>query len=234
MDINNKVIVWDLDNTLYAESEEFKSMLDEAAAIAAVEDLGLDLDLETAKAKVTESYKLYRDGGEIFVQEYGLSPKAIFEAYHKRKPIDPIVPYPNLLEKLEKLPCPQYILSASSRDVCTKILKHLGLYDFFEGRYYSVEDFGYYKKNESAEVYKAFCKKVGINPEDIIFVDDSYSYLEFAKETGMTTVRIYYKNNSAKGKKYIDYAYKGIESFLEAVTPQQNRKPTEAKFSLSY
>ena len=33
----------------------------------------------------------------------------------------------------------------------------------------------------------------------------------------MTTVRIYYRNNSAKDKKFIDYAYKGIESFLDDV-----------------
>jgi len=51
----------------------------------------------------------------------------------------------------------------------------------------------------------------------VVFVDDSYSNLEYAKEAGMTTVRIYYKNNSAKDKTYIDYAYKGIESFLDAV-----------------
>ena len=42
---NKKVIVWDLDNTLYFETEEFKDMLDEATAVALVDDLGLDMDL---------------------------------------------------------------------------------------------------------------------------------------------------------------------------------------------
>ena len=87
----------------------------------------------------------------------------------------------------------------------------------FKDKYYSVEDFGVYKKNENAEVYKKFCEKINADPKDCVFVDDSYSNLEFAKEAGMTTVRIYYHNNSAKDKKYIDYAYKGIESFLENV-----------------
>ena len=104
--------------------------MDEATAIAAIEDLGVPLDFETAKAKVKESYRVYRDGGEIFVKEYGIDPK-IFFAYHKRKPVHPIVPYENLLEKLEALPCEQYIFSTSTRDVCEKILKHIGLYDFF-------------------------------------------------------------------------------------------------------
>ena len=93
----------------------------------------------------------------------------------------------------------------------------MGLYEFFKDRYYSVEDFGVFKKNENAKVYYDYCKKINVDPKDCVFVDDSYSNLEFAKETGMTTVRIYYKNNSAKDKTYIDYAYKGIESFLDDV-----------------
>ena len=211
-----KNIIWDLDNTLYRITPEFADILDEATAIAAIEDLGVPLDFETAKAKVKESYRIYRDGGEIFVKEYGIDPRDIFLAYHKRKPVEPIVPYDNLLEKLEALPCEQYIFSTSTREICEKILKHIGLYDFFKGRFYSVEDFDSYKKNESSEVYKQLCRRIKVDPKDCIFVDDSYSNLEFPKEIGMTTVRIYYNENSAKDKTYIDYAYTGINGFLDA------------------
>ena len=212
-----KNIIWDLDNTLYRITPEFADILDEATAIAAIEDLGVPLDFETAKAKVKESYRIYRDGGEIFVKEYGIDPRDIFLAYHKRKPVEPIVPYDNLLEKLEALPCEQYIFSTSTREICEKILKHIGLYDFFKGRFYSVEDFDSYKKNESSEVYKQLCRRIKVDPKDCIFVDDSYSNLEFPKEIGMTTVRIYYNENSAKDKTYIDSAYKGINSFIDAL-----------------
>ena len=159
-----KNIIWDLDNTLYRITPEFADILDEATAIAAIEDLGVPLDFETAKAKVKESYRIYRDGGEIFVKEYGIDPRDIFLAYHKRKPVEPIVPYDNLLEKLEALPCEQYIFSTSTREICEKILKHIGLYDFFKGRFYSVEDFDSYKKNESSEVYKQLCRRIKVDP----------------------------------------------------------------------
>ncbi len=215
MILGKKAIVWDLDNTLYRITPEFAEMLDEATAIAAVEDLGIDMDLAEAKEKVTESYRLYRDGGEIFVREYGISPKDMFDAYHKRKPIAPIVPYENLLQRLEALPAEQYIFSTSSRDVCEKILKHIGLYDFFAGKFYSVEDFGVYKKNEDAAVYRQMCQAIGHNPDECVFVDDSYSNLEFAKEIGMMTVRIFYQSNSAKDKPYIDMAFKGLDGFLD-------------------
>ncbi len=211
----DKTIIWDLDNTLYRITPEFADMLDEATAIAAIEDLGVPLNFEEAKAKVKESYMTYRDGGEIFVQQYGIDPEAMFQAYHKRKPIAPIVPYENLLEKLESLPNEQYIFSTSTHEVCEKILKHIGLYDFFKGRFYSVEDFGTVKKNESSDVYAKLCRRINADPKNCIFVDDSYSNLEFAKELGMTTVRIFYNENSAKDKTYIDAAYKGINSFLD-------------------
>lgn len=71
-----------------------------------------------------------------------------------------------------------------------KILKHIGLYDFFAGRFYSVEDFDVYKKNESPDVYARLCQTIGVNPQECIFVDDSYSNLDFAKQCGMTTIRI--------------------------------------------
>lgn len=217
MVLGKDIVIYDLDDTLYNKTEEFANILDTVMAEALVYDLGLDMDIAKAKELVTESYKIYRDGGEIFYKEYGIKPQDLFIAYHKRKPVEKIVPYDNLLAKIEKVPAEQYVFTASDRYASEKILKHLGLYEFFKDRYYSVEDFGVYKKNEDAQVYKDFCKKINVNPEDCVFVDDSYSNLEFAKEAGMTTVRIYYKNNSAKDKTYIDYAYKGIESFLEAV-----------------
>lgn len=214
--MNTQIIVWDLDNTLYRETPEFHNLMDEITAQAAIEDLKLPLDMATAKAMVTESYRTYRDGGEIFVRKYGVSPKEIFEAYHKRKENNllPIKPYQNLLPRLEKLPCPQYVFSTSSRDACTAILKHLGLYNFFAGRFYSVEDFDAYKKNESTDVYCKFCKKIGILPTQCLFVDDSYSNLEFAKKAGMKTIRLCHGKPNDMATEYIDYAADNIGECL--------------------
>ena len=219
--LGKNIVIYDLDDTLYNKTEEFADILDTVMAEALVYDLGLKMDVAKAKELVTESYRIYRDGGEIFYRDYGINPQDLFIAYHRRKPVEKIVPYDNLLAKIEKVPAEQYVFTASDRYASEKILKHLGLYEFFKDRYYSVEDFGVYKKNEDARVYREFCRKINADPTDCVFVDDSYSNLEFAKEAGMTTVRIYYHNNSARDKTYIDYAYKGIESFLEAVLSGQ-------------
>ena len=207
-----KNIIWDLDNTLYFETEEYKDKLNEATAYAAIKEFNLPLDFDSATQKVKESYTVYRDGLEIFAKEYGISHKDLYKSYHNYKSglISMIKPYDNLLNELKSIKCPQYIFSTSSRDICEKILKHIGIYEFFKDRFYSVEDFDAYKKNESTEVYEKLCEAIGVAPQDCIFIDDSYSNLNFAKQTGMTTIRIYYKDNSAKDMDFIDYAYKGI------------------------
>ena len=219
-----KTIIWDLDNTLYFETDEYKNKLNEATALAAINEFNLPLDFQTATDLVKESYSTYRDGLEHFARFYNLSHKDLYIAYHKYKAqfIPMITPYEGLLEKLQSLNCPQYIFSTSSKDICEKILKRLGLYEFFKDRFFSVEDFDVYKKNESSDVYKKVCEKINTSPSNCIFVDDSYSNLEFAKELGMTTIRIYYRNNSAKGMDFIDNAYKGIEETIKGLKQDYN------------
>ena len=214
---DKKVVIWDLDNTLYRITPEIADTLDETMAIALIEDLNVPLSLPECKALVKQSYKEYRDGGEYFYQHYGISQKDLSFHYNKRNPVHLIEPYQNLALKLKKLPLEQYVFTASNRETSEKILKRIGLYDMFRDHFYSVEDFGVYKKNENAEVYHKYCEKIGYKPSECIFVDDSYSNLEFAKETGMTTIRIYYQNNSASDKKYIDAAFKGVEECVDAL-----------------
>ncbi len=214
--MTSKIIVWDLDNTLYRETPEFHDLMDTITAEAAIEDFHLPMDLQTAKEIVTESYRTYRDGGEIFIKKYGISPKEMFDAYHKRKEdnLAPIKPYDGLAEKISKLKCPQYIFSTSSHNACEAILKHIGLYDFFAGKFYSVEEFAAYKKNESADVYLKFCQAINASPEDCLFIDDSYSNLECAKKAGMTTVRLCHGKQNNKSTEYIDYAVDNIDDCL--------------------
>ena len=210
------VIIWDLDNTLYRETPEFADMLDEAMAKALIEDFGVPMTVEECKARVKESYKLYRDGGEMFYRDFHISQKELSDAYHLRKPVELIVPYDNLANRMSQLSAEQFVFTASNRYASERILKQIGLYDMFKDRFYSVEDFGQFNKNKDAEIYRQYCRKISKKPEDCLFVDDSYSNLEFAKEAGMTTVRIYYKDNSAKDKTYIDMAFRGINGFLDA------------------
>lgn len=212
-----KTIIWDLDNTLYRETPEFHDLMDEIMAQAAVEDLKLPLDFATAKTMVTESYRKYRDGSAIFRQKYGINPKDMSASYHRRKQqnLHLIKPYDNILPQIQKLDCPQYVFSTSSHDACEAILKHIGLYDFFKDRFYSVEDFGLYSKNENPEAYMKLCNAIGVLPQDCLFIDDSYSNLECAKKIGMNTVRLCLGKTNSNAVEYIDYAVDSIYDCLD-------------------
>ena len=216
---NKKALIWDLDNTLYRITPEFGDMLDSVMARVCVEQLGVNMDFETAKATVKESFAKYRDGGEIFCREHGVNEKAFYDAYHNNVPYEKIVPYEGLGERLKQIPLEQFIFTYSSHSLAEKILKQIGLYDIFEGRFYSVEDFNHTKKNESPDVYINLCQKIDFKPHECIFVDDSYSNLFYPKKIGMTTVRLFYRDNSAKDKDYIDAAYNGINKFLDDFIP---------------
>ena len=213
-----KAVIFDLDNTLYPHSREFSSLLDEVMAKVLIEEFGIDLSFERVLETVKESYSKYREGGEIFYREYGIDKKKFYDAYHKRaiaEAVDKIIPHEDLPEKIRQIEIAKFVFTYSSREACESILRKLGLYEAFEGHFYSVEDFGILTKNESPEVYLKLCERIGFAPTDCIFVDDSYSNLEYPKEIGMTTVRIFYNENSTGDKKYIDAAYKGVNAFLD-------------------
>lgn len=221
--LDKKVIIWDLDNTLYRITPEFADNLDKLMAEALVFDLNVPMDVEEAKDFVKQSYKEHRDGGEYFYNEYGIDPIDLFFAYNRRISTEMIVPEQELEEKIKEIKLEQYIFTASSLQTAKNILEHINLYEFFKGKIYSVENFKTVKKNDSPQVYIDLCKMIGCRPEECIFVDDSYSNLDMAKQAGMTTVRIYYNQNSAGDKEYIDYAYKGIMSFVEDFNNKSNQ-----------
>jgi len=223
VNICKKAIIWDLDQTLYSNNPEYSDLLDETMAIALKEDFNIDKPLSEIKELVNQSYIEHRDGGELFYNEYNVDQIKLFFAYHNRLPIEKIVPYEGLKERLEKLDIEQYIFTYNSNESARKILEQIGLYEFFKGRIYTVEDYNFAKKNDNVDVYLQICEDIGIAPENCIFVDDSYSNLEYAKMAGMTTVRLYYRDNSAKDKEYIDHAYKGIFAFLDAYESECNK-----------
>ena len=70
---NKKAIIWDLDNTLYRITPEFGDILDSVMARVCVEQLGVDLDFETAKAKVKDLLPNIVTAAKFFIATMGLT-----------------------------------------------------------------------------------------------------------------------------------------------------------------
>ena len=64
MIFGKNILIYDLDDTLYNKTEEFADLLDTTMAKSLIEDLGVNMDFAKAKELVTESFRIYRDGGE--------------------------------------------------------------------------------------------------------------------------------------------------------------------------
>ena len=52
-----KTIIWDLDNTLYFETEEYKNKLNEATAAAAIKEFNVPLDFERVEWRKQKTEK---------------------------------------------------------------------------------------------------------------------------------------------------------------------------------
>ena len=81
------------------------------------------------------------------------------------------------------------VLTASPHTSLDPCLKRLGIYDMFSNVWACGEDFGTTKDNP--EIYKAAAQRMGVNVEDIIFVDDNLYADRAGKEAGSIVYGIY-------------------------------------------
>ena len=97
-----KFLIWDLDDTLYLRTPEWADMLDSAMAEALVWDLKVPMSVEEAKQKVTESYTVYRNGGEIFYRDYGVNPADLFMLITRESRLKKLRPTTNCWKKSKR------------------------------------------------------------------------------------------------------------------------------------
>ncbi len=89
------------------------------------------------------------------------------------------------------------VLTASPHITLDACLKRLGLWDLFTN-VWSCDDFGTTKSNP--EIYKKAAEKLGVNPEDVLFLDDNLNADKTAKEAGMLVCGVY----DLTSKEYVD------------------------------
>lgn len=95
-------------------------------------------------------------------------------------------------------------------------LSFFDLDDLFQNTAYSCEDCGYLKPHPNA--YQYVTDKVGVNPEEILYVGNSYAYdVVGAKNAGMYAAHI--SNKTIRGAIKADFTFKNYKEFL----PKFNR-----------
>ena len=101
------------------------------------------------------------------------------------------------LHELKKRGAGLNILTASPHSALDPCLKRLGIYDLFDN-VWSCDDFNTTKSNP--DIYVRAAEKIGVSPENVIFVDDNVGAVKTAKTGGMTAYGIYDETS----EEYID------------------------------
>lgn len=104
------------------------------------------------------------------------------------------------------------VLTASPHVFTDDCLKNLGVYELFEN-VWTAEDFGMLKSD--ARIYGEVAKRLNVNIEECVMVDDSLRVLKTAKSAGMQTVGVYEASTSDEWEEIIKTADRSVLGFDE-------------------
>ena len=125
-------------------------------------------------------------GGEQLEQIYEYFKAETFRAYGETIPLKANVK--ETLEKLKAQGCRLNVLTASPQLLTDICMKRLGIYDLFDNAW-SIDVFGMTKADEA--IYVEAAKRIGVEVQDCIMVDDNLQVLQTAKKVGMKTIGVY-------------------------------------------
>lgn len=215
IDHHIKGIIWDLDNTLYRFTSEFRFSCNQAAAKAVIElgfeksyDECLDIALKSSKA---HHFSLY-----TFIHDYGLDYGRLHVLFHQNMRTDLIEPIEGAVDKMRGLTVPQIILTNGSRDWAKRALHYIRADDLFsDNQILAMEDADMTPKAQGLVGYKKALDYLDMQPNDVIFIDDLDRNLKKAKEVGLKTAYVHHGAALQSLPRYMDYQFQNPIDFIE-------------------
>lgn len=218
-----RAVLFDLDNTL-VDFMRFKKKCSEAA-IRAMVDAGLPMKEEKAAKLLFKMYKKHGiENQDIFSKflrkaygkvDYRILASGI-SAYRKMK-AGYLAPYPKIRDTLIKLKAKGLVLgivSDAPRMQAWLRLAEMSLLEFFDF-VVALEDTG--KLKPSKLPFRQAIKKLGLKPEEILFVGDNPKRdIRGAKSVGMLTALAKY-GQAVKGKEKPDFVLRQPQDLAKIV-----------------
>ncbi len=219
-----KTIIWDLDNTLYPYTEEQIEHWHEATVRAAI-DLGAPITLEAGLHQARQSFAEHNYSSKIFVDTYGLCPRKMHAGLHPYSN-EKILPVCMLTqESFEALPNVRHVvLTHAHRNWAERVLRHLGLRDFFEDDLImGLEDYGYEEKHASNRGILQSLDQTGCNPEHALFAEDTLRNLERAKATGIQTAYVHHgvTGDNDNRPPFVDHVFLNAADVMMTLSKQK-------------
>ena len=200
MQKNNYTFLIDLDNTLYLDIDtDFSNMMSINIQNFMVSKLGFDANIVASKQMFL--YKTYGNSLTGLLEEgYKINFDEWYNSIHSILPYHLIKENKNLLNTLENLAKYGRCIVFTNADMIhtVKVLKKLGLYDFFITENQLIT-FNCLNKDYTTKVlskpnkdaFTFVLNKLNIvDPSTVVFIDDSISNIKSAYEMGIKTIHI--------------------------------------------
>jgi len=204
------VHLFDLDNTLYPPKNAILEQIAPRMRRFISNELGISI--EESNALCDRYYQRY--GGTIRgVQlHYPSVDLTKFSEFSHQVNLDKVGKETKLKEALHAFKKSRYVFTNSPLPYATRMLKHLDLYDCFDG-IFSVE-LTDYKMKPDPHAFNTICQHFGFEASDAAFYDDQVANIATAKSLGMRTVLV---NRDDIDKHDACYKTEDLPSFVSAL-----------------
>lgn len=184
--MQNKVLVFDLDATLYYAGDKIEELCD-AKVIRYFADK-LNISLKQSEDLVKDVRSRYAYDVEVLEHDF---PFSKFEFMEDVCDVDVSIlpPDTELNELLKHLPQPKYILTDSIRRHVSDTLKAIHVDENLFAGVFDAHDMNYTFKH-NPESFAMFLQKYGLKASDCVLFEDSANNLKVAKSLGFKTVLI--------------------------------------------
>ncbi|HOK41021.1 MAG TPA: HAD hydrolase-like protein [bacterium] len=196
LNINSyKSILFDLDNTLYADGKGPINEVEERMNDYFIKKLGFS----PKEANDKRLYFHYRYGSTVngLKEECNFSLSQIIdflEYSHNVNITNYLKPDKRLNELLSKIKPQKFIVTNSYKNYAIKVLEQLGILEYFSF-VFDVIEMNFLSKS-SAQCFYNILSKINSKPEETIFIDDAPEYLQYSKAAKIFTIKISHRKNN--------------------------------------
>jgi len=205
-----EILLFDLDNTLYAAERELFPLIDERINRFMNEVVGIPLtEVDSLRRSYWQRYGVTMQG---LMQHHGVDPEEYLAFVHDIDISSRLQPDPALRAALSAVPLRKVIFTNSSRDHSERVLNVLGIAGQFE-EIFDIRVANYLPK-PSPEPYHAVLEQIGLPAAACIMVEDSPDNLRTAKDLGMGTILV----GSLPGTPHVDVCIPSAGEISVALT----------------
>ncbi len=183
-----RIIIWDLENTLYLYTPAFGPAARQALA-QTIEDLQLGMSAAQAWNFAQPTYPMQTISRLTALS--GRSQHELFLRFHDNLQPDFITPDPLLAHEIRHCPAQHAMITHSSRRFAERALAHMGLSEAFPPHLrITSEDLCGVGKNDAGTAVQLALQRLGGQPQDAIMVDDRDVNLKYPRDLGLIGILV--------------------------------------------